>query len=472
MITKEAILEKVVSHFCASRDFNGILLTELCEHYCQVCFGRMPTDDLTEMPVDELLKFANPCKSNSAAAADLRTVLSSLVDEDKIVLVYDINPHVKRLRDRPKEQQKKLLYEKFTEMCVYPTRSEVIKQLDTEKFRDSPYSKRQWECEPNLEPVFFELEVLENYANDPRYDFTWHDIAGSIHISDAFYESLDVKPRDQTYLEHFGLGYRKSDGQRVVSVPLIYLSRLTPEHQQRWKTHEEWEPCTMDPDYYTTSIIGNWPEKVSVYEAFLHEIEIINQMCDAAGLPKMFLESFKGERPKYFRIPFRNTKEAYHASVEEMDKLLSQNLNKKFFESVLRTDETYHVTKHRKTGADVPQELGTLALLNHWIKTRFVFDDQADQKKALTELEALNKVRKVRQAPAHKIERDEHGRSFSDMHDEVLYSAYTAVRAIRLILTTHPSVRSEVNVPNWLYEGKIRLFSWKGERDLQNTSTK
>ena len=472
MFRKEEIASKIVKFFCESRDFNGLPLSKLCENYCETCLDELPGGDLANMPTELLLRFANPCKSNSSVALELKQILCSLIDENKIVLVYDVNPHVKRLPDRPKEQQKKLLEEKFTQMCAYPTKTEILNLKDTEQFRSSPYLKRQWECEPNLEPIFFELEVLENYANDPRYLFSWHDIAGSIHLSDAFYESMEMKPRDQTYLEHFGLGFRKSDGQRVVSVPLIYLSRLTPEHQQRWKTHEECEPCIMDPDYYTTSVIGNWAEKVSVYEAFLHEIEVINQMCDAANLPKMFLKSFKGNRPKYFRIPFRNTKEAYHASVEEMDKVLSQNLNKKFFESVLRTDETYQVIKHKKTGTDVPQEFGTLALLNQWIRTRFVFDDSADQAKALGELAALDKVRKIRQAPAHKIEKDEHGRSFSDMHDEILYAAYTAVRTIRLILTTHPSVKCDVEVPSWLYEGKIRLFSWRGEKAKQDDSAK
>jgi len=464
VIDKDTVNEKVVSFFCSSNDFNGISLTEICEGYCDSCLKDLPkADALSELPTDVLLEYANPCKGNSQTANELKIILETLVDDDKIVLVYDLNPHVKRFPDRPKDQQKKILNEKFTEMCAYPTRAEVATRIDVNSFVETPYLKRLWACEPNLEPVYFDLEVLENYANDPRYIFDWSDFTGSIHLSDDYYESLEMKPRDQTYLEHFGLGFRKSDGQRVVSVPLIYLSRLTPEHQQRWKTHEESEPCIMDPDYYTTSIIGDWAEKVPIYEAFLHEMEIINQMCSAAGLPNMFIKSFKNDRPKYFRIPFRNTKEAYHTSVEEMDKTLSQNLNKKFFEAVLRPDETYQTVKHKKTGVDVVQEYGTLAMLNHWIKTRFKFRDAADREKAAAELAALDKVRKIRQAPAHKIEKDEHGRSFSDMHDEILYEAYTSLRTIRLIFTNHPSIKKDVEVPDWLFEGKIRLFNWKGD---------
>lgn len=464
MIDPEEINEKIASFFCQSIDFNGVTLTELCEEKCDVCLKDFPKgDDLSKVPAEVLLRFANPCKGNTKTANDLKDVLGKLVDNDKIVLVYDLNPHVKRFPPLSKEKQKEILRDKFTEMCAYPTKTEVAKRMNLESFKESPYQKRLWDCEPNLEPVFFDLEVLDNYANDPRYLFVWSDFTGSIHLSDSYYESLEMKPRDQTYLENFGLGFRKSDGQRVASVPLIYLSRLTPEHQQRWKTHEETEGCIMDPDYYTTSIIGDWAEKVPIYAAFLHEIEVINQMCAAAGLPNMFNKSFKDERPKYFRIPFRNTKEAYHASVEEMDKLLSQNLNKKFFESVLRTEETYQTVKHKKTGADVVQEFGTLALLNHWIKTRFKFRDAADQGKALAELSAMDEVRKIRQSPAHKIEKDEHGRSFSDMHDEILYKSYISLRTIRLIFTNHPSIKKDVEIPDWLYEGKIRLFNWKGD---------
>lgn len=224
--------------------------------------------------------------------------MEELVEEELVVVVYDLNPHIKRFPDRGKDAQKKLIKEKFSEICHYPSKAEVMKRIDINKYNDRPYLRRLWECEPNLTPVYFDLEVLENYSNDPRYIFDWSDFTGSIHLSDEHYESLSMKPKDQTYLEHFGLGFRKADGQHVASVPICYLARLTPEHQQRWKTFEIDDPCIMDPDYYTTSIVGDWAEKVSIYEAFIHEIDVINQMCKAADLPVMFREILRKIRPR------------------------------------------------------------------------------------------------------------------------------------------------------------------------------
>jgi hypothetical protein len=264
MISKDEVSDLISKFFCESHDFNGIPLTQLCEMNCQECVGADAPVNLTDASTELLIALVNPCKANSPANEQLRRILAELVDEERISLVYDINPHIRRIRDRPKEEQKTILRDKFREMCAYPTKAEVLKRINVEQHRDTPYRKRMWECEANLEPVFFELEVLENDDNDARYIFRWGHISGSIHLSDAFYESMEVKPRDQTYLEHFGLGYRTSDGQRVVSVPLIYLSRLSPEHQQRWRTHEEPAPCVMDPDYYTTSIIGAWADEVPI----------------------------------------------------------------------------------------------------------------------------------------------------------------------------------------------------------------
>ncbi|MBK9293429.1 MAG: hypothetical protein IPM57_03145 [Oligoflexia bacterium] len=462
-MNKEQILEKITTFFCKSNDFNGMPLTNICEEICEKCAGELDEVDVKSASPEFLMKFSNPCKGSEKAAENIKQIVGELVNEDKVVIVYDLNPHVMRFPPRTKADQKKFLNENFAEVCAYPTKSEVAKYIDFEKYKDSPYLKKMWECGSNLEPIYFDLEILENYSNDPRYIFNWGHYTGSIHLSDDYYESLDMKPRDQTYLEHFGLGFRKSDGHRVASVPLIYLSRLTPEHQQRWKTHEEEAPCFMDPDYYTTSIIGNWAEDVPIYDAFIYEIEVINQMCSAANLPNLFRESFKNNRPKYFRIPFRNTKEAYHTSVEEMDKMISQNLNKKFFESVLRADETYRTVKHKTSGKDAIEQLGTLALLNHWIKTRVKFNSKEDEVEVLTNLEAFDRVRKIRQSPAHKIEKDEHGRTFADLHDEILNSAYVGLRTIRLLFTNHPSIEKEVKVPDWLYKGKIRQFGWKGQ---------
>lgn len=305
--------------------------------------------------------------------------------------------------------------------------------------------------------------MLENYSDDPRYTFNWHHFAGSIFLRDEYWEYGKIKPRDKTFLEHFGLGFRERDGQRVASGPLIYLARLTPEHQQGWKTQEKHSESVMDPDYYRPSICGEWSDNVPIYDALLHEIDVINRMCAAAGFQRLLECNFLRNNPKELGIPLRNTKEAFHASVEELDKILSHNLSKKFSKFVLPPNELYERVYNACSRSEKTQDLGTITPLKRWIGSRFRFENENECILAMDELNALSEVRKIRQFLAHKIEGDKHGCTFSDMHDQIVRKAYAGVRAIRLIFTNHPLVRDTFECPGWLTEGRIRLFKWNNE---------
>jgi len=463
-IKKEEIQEKVLTFFCQSRDWNGLPFTTLCEEYCTDCLDELDegVTDVNRLSTEQLIQFVNPCNGTSKASLELRQILAELVRAGDVTVVLDDNPHIKRLPNRSIAKQLDALERDHGVVCLYPNGKLVESKIQLSDYDGTPYKRRLWQVEPQLTPVYFDLDVLEGYADDPRYIFRFDDISGAIHLSDEHYESEEMRARDRTYLEHFGLGYRKRDGLRVASVPLCYLARLTPEHQQRWKTFEIDEPCIMDFDYHDSSICGKWPTSVSIYFAFIEEMAVINEMCVAAGYPELFRQTFKSDRPKYFRFPFRNTKEAYYRSVYEMDKMVSQNINQRFFDEVLRPEETFEERSHHKSGQSSIHDLGTLKLLNRWLLSRFQFRRDSEREKAVADLKALDDLRRERQVPAHKIEPDAHGRTFSDRHDDLLFRVYKGLRAIRLILANHPGCE-EVDVPEWLMDGKIRRFSWKGE---------
>jgi hypothetical protein len=54
--------------------------------------------------------------------------------------------------------------------------------------------KRLALAEGHLEPVFFDLAVLEKYSTDPHYRFDWHDYNGSSGLTDKHYRSADLEP--------------------------------------------------------------------------------------------------------------------------------------------------------------------------------------------------------------------------------------------------------------------------------------
>jgi hypothetical protein len=139
-------LELVTAHFVESRDFNGIsasLLSERLGH---------------SWP--ELLPHAE-----------------QLLREGKIVFAfYNVqdNPHVLRLKPPPIERQLELLRsEEPDAFCVYLTEDVLVHRKDLDRFDGQPFTRRLALGEPQLEPVFFELAVLESYFRDPRYHFAY-----------------------------------------------------------------------------------------------------------------------------------------------------------------------------------------------------------------------------------------------------------------------------------------------------------
>lgn len=407
----EALLKKITDFYSESRDFNGIpvgiLLREL----------KMPWPDLR----DSLTQLVKGGKS---------TLAFSSVSE---------NPHIKRFPDIPAaEQIGKLESESTDGICVYPTTAVLEAMLDTTDYVDRPFTKRLALGEPQLLPVYFDLPVLERYYADPRYNFDFYDYGGSIGISSSHYESRDTAERDKVFLQTFGLGY-DPQGNRVVVVFLRYLAGLSPEHQQFWNTYVLSGEYRMVEAYFRNSILGEWTEDASIYDALLEEQVVINEMTKLMGRPTLFRRTFKDDRPREFGTFLRPTRKSFFGFVLLVDKMLSQNINKEFFRNEFATE--------------VPPR-ATLNLLDEWLRKTIRVEDP----RVIDEIiEPLKEVRKLRQKPAHKIEADEYDREYHRKQNHLMRRAYEAVRTIRLLFANHPSVRG-YEVPDWLYQGRIRVY--------------
>ena len=59
-----------------------------------------------------------------------------------------------------------------------------------------------------LKPVYFDIQVLERYFEDPKYLIFYSDYSGSIVIDDEYVS--DDSERIE-YLKDFGLAYKKGD---------------------------------------------------------------------------------------------------------------------------------------------------------------------------------------------------------------------------------------------------------------------
>ena len=426
--TPEEILNNITRYYLASDDFNGISVKNL------------------------LLDFNNNIEA-------LKKCLHKLLIDDKIGLIdsqTDINPHIIRVGFQPKDKQIEYLKnlknnDQLYHTCVYPTKQHLENTIDKTKFLNEPYKLCLALGEAQLDYHCFDLTVLEFYRNDPRYYYLNRDISGYICIHDEYFESPDVPEKDQILLESFGFAYDENLN-RAVAVFTRYLSNLSSEHQQIWKAKELEKKFKLHPDYFRSSIIGDWPEREPIFTAFLAEMFIINKMSIAMGKPKLFKNDYGeygSKKPPEFSFLVRPTLDEYNKFIHLLDKLLSENINFDFFKRDIELEEKIQ----RKDGKVQVINKNSLRIFDEWIRKYFKTDDWDPWDKSI---ESLKKIRKLRQKPAHSVSENVFDQKYFKEQRELMIEAYGAIRTIRLMFANHPNVReSNLNIPDWLVEGKI-----------------
>ena len=409
----ESIVSIITNHYLKSNDFNGLPVYDFAE---VTSYKYVNSIDLLR----ELIK------------NDVINVADSKTDE---------NPHIIRYGFEPIEMQ----LEKITKLpdnhlCFYPSAKYLENVIDKFEFNTQPYTLLLALGNAQLSYKSFELSVLERFRNDPRYYYTNSDIGGSI-----FYNEGNA-PNDKTMLETFGFSYNEKF-DRAVAVFIRYLADQKPEQQAYWKSFEFEEEYHLHPGYYNNSI-GNWPEKQPICEAILDEIEIINKMCILMNRPPLFNSAFSGNaRPKNFSFLIRPTLKEYNDFILVFDKILSDNINKKIF----LNEVEYELID--PLGQKIQK--GTISLLEEWFNKYF---RTSDRKPLDDAFKTIKEIRKLRQKPAHIIQIDIFDQKYFHEQRQLIIRGYEAVRIIRQCLYNHPLVREKVDIPDWLWEGKIWDF--------------
>jgi hypothetical protein len=166
--------------------------------------------------------------------------------------------------------------------------------------------------------------------------------------------------------------------------------------------------------------------------------------------PILFHESYRENRPRDFGFLIRPTLKEFNSFVHLLDKVISENINKDFFQ----TDIPYQTETRRVDGKITVQEKGTIALLKEWLdKEVFLQDPKPAEKMILT----FQKIRRMRMKPAHKVDEDKFEQEYFKKQRELMIEAYSAIRTLRLIFANHPKTKS-YKVPEWLFKGEIWTF--------------
>jgi len=414
MPLRDDLIKMVTDYYLKSRDFNGIPVGTICE--------KLNLND-----------------------RDAKELLQELIQDEMVSVVYgDIhpNPFIKALKEEEKDKQIEKLDRLQDNACIYPTPAHLKRTVNPADYSGRPFALKLALGEAQLSYYSFDLSVLEFYHNDPRYTYESDDISGMI-----CYKNEEMKKADQVLLESFGFSFGPNL-ERAVAVFLLYLSRLSAEHQQIWNAKLIDEKYSLHPDYYRSSILGEWPERVSVFDAFVEELHQINEMCRQIGWPPLFNNDYREKKkPKEFCFMLRPTSRKYNEFVEMLDKMLSQNLNIDFF----RREIPIEYEETRKDGKISVKMKGTIQLLDEFLKSKFITRERKDIEEMIA---TFKEVRRLRRDSAHRINEDVYDPEFYSKQRYLITRAYAGVRLIRLMLANHPVVK-HYKVPDWLFYGKI-----------------
>jgi hypothetical protein len=337
------LLARIASFYLGSGDFNGISL-------------------------QALVKDGNAQTLPTMKALIARGDVEALSEES-------VNPHIKRMPAPPITRQLSY-FENDGIVCLYPSTKHMLRVLPGSLYRQRPFTRLLALGHPQLEPIFFQLSVLERYQSDPRYIFRFDGLDGHISVKEKAYKSKEMGGADKVMLETFGLG-TSSKGHRAITSSLRYLSALSPRHQQHWQSHRAYGKHKMEANYARRGLFGEWTDGVSIYEALLEELLHINKVCKLIGLPLLFRNDFSSEfakternaaldEPKGFGLLMKPTKKAFLDFAHVLDKVVSENINREFF-AVQGIELEERQTSDGRISVTTK---GTLRLLEEWLAKR------------------------------------------------------------------------------------------------------
>ncbi len=328
----------------------------------------------------------------------------------------------------------------------YPTATTLTEFGAGDRYPDAPYSASLALGSGQLDPVFFHADVLAKYRDDPRYDYTF-DISGEIRAREG-------TPHN-TYLTTFSIGFHAdpNEDEIVVGVPLRYLHVLSTAEQAYWKSFESGpQDWVLHPDWVRPNLLGEFPERLSPYAALLAEMKVVNEVCEAIGWPPLYRSLYADKsRPTDFGYPIRPTKRELHNFIEQLNKMLIDNMQAEFF----RRAKVDIVEERRDGEGNVYwAQRGTITMLKDFIEKTIRNDPQGAVPHAN---QTLRRIRKLRSSVAHDIKDNEYDPTVWRAQTTLVNDAYRTVLTIRQLLQSHPRAAS-VWIPQMLDDQSVWPF--------------
>lgn len=396
----EALLTEVLAQYRTSRDFNGF--------------------------------YVGPDKTDlfDPAIALTRAGLIQVVSEKDYP-----NPHIRPWPSkRSLEDQVESIHDLTGSdygLCLYPTPKALANHPAPDHYSDEPFRQAMADGRGTLELAFFRFDVLEQYRNDPRFEFSFSDFGCDAVVSDQVYRDENESDHDKIIMEHIGFAYDLS-GYEVedVSSPIIRrvcafygdLAKLTSVHQRRWQTYEVSAEGLRPHSVWWMQQMGHFGDGLGPFERFMSELKAINELSERAIGEPLFATT---ERPRELGWILRPSQQEWDAFVQLLDKMVSENLRSKALTA----------TGAPKQNGD-GQPLGSLNRLAALMESKGIRPELVGEV-----MEPFREVRSGRSKPAHALRENIDDRTFVHRQVDLIGRVTQSLVQLRWWWQGHPANR-------------------------------
>lgn len=403
-MNKQELLEYVTDYYLKSGDFNGT------PSY------NMPLFDKTDLI--------------ALIEADCVNVLSN---ND------DINMYINRCNCFAEKAEQIKTVQKMRDYTIYPT----PKHLATLDIRQAkPFTEMLARGAEQFRIMYFAVDVLELYVNNPQYAIWDCGYRGNICIQD--WEAAQEDSIHSEYIKDFGIAYPREeprDRDRAIGVFLRDLSKLNFEAQCKWRGFllQDQNEFRVNYGFIQNLIYGDWVTEYWIFDALLNEIKVINAMCDSIGLPKLFCNEYSRESQDLigYRIVLIPSLRNYYEFVSALEKIVVNNLNYDTFQKTAR----FIKPVERKKADGLLK--GSIEMLEEWFEANYYSTNPYGYEMFKKHISGtFRKVRKIRQEPAHKLYDNKHDKTVYRQQNELIEEVYNAVKDLRMMFSKHPKAKA------------------------------
>lgn len=410
-MNKEELLQHITEYYLNSSDFNGI------PSYNMPLFD---TEDLVALVEDDLVRI--------------------LTDDD------DINIHINRCNCFAEKDEQINIVRKMRGYTIYPTQ----KHLESVDIRErKPFTEMLAHGTAQYHVLYFAVDVLELYVNNPQYAIWDCGYRGNICILDRDDNQEDALHSE--YIKDFGIAYpRKAphDQDRAIGVFLRDLSKLNYEAQCKWRGFllRDQNEFLVNSGFVNNLLYGYWETSYWIFDALLDEIVLINSMCESIGIPKLFCKEYSRENQELigYHIILIPSLKNFYEFVSALEKIVVNNLNYDTFQR----DAAYIKPVGRKKEDGTNK--GSIEMLEDWFSANYFSVNPSGYEVFKKHISGtFRKIRKIRQVPAHKLYDNQHDKTVYRQQNELIVEVYRTIKELRIMFSKHPSARS-VLIPEQL----------------------